>query len=112
MLDQLIDDPRAPMWGLGFHAQQAAEKAIKSVLTAHSIEYPRTHNLSLVMDLLCQARLGLPPDAAELARLTPFAGVLRYDDAPEAGQAGDVPDRSWLRDCVRRTLEWAGGMIG
>lgn len=40
-------DAAAPNWVIGFHAQQAVEKSIKSVLTRHEIEFPRTHNLSM-----------------------------------------------------------------
>jgi hypothetical protein len=34
MMRQLHGHPKAPRWGVGFHAQQAVEKAIKSVLTS------------------------------------------------------------------------------
>ena len=33
MLRRLAQDPNSPTWGLGFHAQQAVEKALKAVLT-------------------------------------------------------------------------------
>ncbi len=37
---------------LCFHAQQAAEKAIKAILVAYNIPVPRTHNLRTLFDLL------------------------------------------------------------
>ncbi|MBI5899303.1 MAG: HEPN domain-containing protein [Rhodocyclales bacterium] len=49
---RLADDPRAPSWILGFHAQQSVEKALKSVLASRRIEYPRTHNLAMLVELL------------------------------------------------------------
>ena len=32
---RLADDPMAPAWAVGFHAQQAVEKALKAVLAGH-----------------------------------------------------------------------------
>jgi HEPN domain-containing protein len=107
MLHHLLADPDAPVWGLGFHAQQAVEKAIKAVLTAHSVEYPRTHNLSLLLDLLEATGVPPPRGAAELPALTPFGALLRYDDDPQARQAEAEVRRPVLRLCVERTLAWA-----
>ena len=52
VLVQMFDDEQAPTWILGFHAQQAIEKSLKAVLSAQSIEYPRTHNLAMLLELL------------------------------------------------------------
>jgi HEPN domain-containing protein len=35
---------------VGFHAQQAVEKAIKGVLAAHGIEFAKTHALGYLID--------------------------------------------------------------
>jgi HEPN domain-containing protein len=78
---RLSADAGAPTWVIGFHAQQAVEKSVKSVLTRHEIEFPRTHNLSMLIELLRLHAITLPPDADDLARLTPFGVALRYDDA-------------------------------
>ena len=61
----------------------------------------------MVLDLLSSNDLDLPPDAAELIRLTPFGAALRYDDAPDADGKELELDRSWLRVSVQRTVEWA-----
>lgn len=45
---------------LCFHAQQAAEKAIKAVLIAQEIEFPRTHNLRVLLPALLIHGEGLP----------------------------------------------------
>jgi HEPN domain-containing protein/predicted nucleotidyltransferase len=39
-------------WIAGFHAQQAAEKSIKSIYIYLQIQYPFTHNLDLLRDAL------------------------------------------------------------
>jgi HEPN domain-containing protein len=98
-------DASAPDWIIGFHAQQAVEKAIKSVLTRHEVEFPRTHNLSMLIELLRQHGIAVPPDADALARLTPFGVALRYDDS--AGEDEPTLDRVWAVDVVRRALDWA-----
>ena len=46
----------------GFHAQQAAGKALKAWLAAFGVEYPRTHDLSLMLTLLdAQVRMSPAP---------------------------------------------------
>jgi HEPN domain-containing protein len=47
---------------LCFHAQQAAEKALKAVLIFRSIPFLRTHNIRILMDLLPED-LNLPEEA-------------------------------------------------
>jgi HEPN domain-containing protein len=67
-----------------FHAQQAAEKALKAVMCLHALEYRRTHDLEELAGQLTDA--GHPPSVAEadLRLLTPYAVEYRYDDeAPE-----------------------------
>lgn len=98
-------DAAAPNWIIGFHAQQAVEKSIKSVLTRHEIEFPRTHNLSMLIELLRLHAIALPPDADDLPRLTPFGVALRYDDS--AGEDEPTLRREWAVGVVSRTLDWA-----
>ena len=68
-------------------AQQAAEKALKAALTARGIDFPRTHDLDLLRNLLpadCRARTE-PDDVTEL---TEWAVEARYPgDWPEATPA-------------------------
>lgn len=98
-------DASAPNWVIGFHAQQAVEKSLKSVLARHEIEFPRTHNLSMLIELLRLHVIPLPPDADDLARQTPFGVALRYDDA--AGEEEPPIQREWAVDVVSRTIDWA-----
>ncbi len=102
---RLLDDPLTPAWIVGFHAQQAVEKAIKAVLASASVEFPRTHNLTMLVELLRKNNLSAPPNEEELAVLTPFGTVLRYDDLlPEE----DLPlDRTRAAACVDQVLSWA-----
>lgn len=64
---------------VAFHAQQAAEKALKAALVLATVEPPRTHDLE---DL--RARLpvgwGVKKHPADLSRLSAFAVDSRYPD--------------------------------
>jgi len=39
---------------VGFHAQQAAEKFIKAFLVRHQIEFPKTHDIGLLRQLVAR----------------------------------------------------------
>jgi HEPN domain-containing protein len=65
-----------------FHAQQAAEKALKALLAVADAPIPRTHNLE---DLLAEClaffrgRTASDLEACDLTSLTAFAVESRYD---------------------------------
>ena len=69
-----------------FHAEQAAEKALKAVLVAERIPLQFTHNLELLRDLIPEERRTRHVDA-DLARLSRWAVVARYPGAePDASE--------------------------
>ena len=75
-------DGGGPYDAVCFHAQQAAEKALKAWLAAADAPIPRTHNLE-DLQALC---LALPPpeiasglETLDLSDLTPFAVEACYD---------------------------------
>lgn len=107
---RLAADAGAPVWILGFHAQQAVEKSLKAVLALHGIEFPRTHNLAMLLELLRRAGVAAPPDGDDLARLIPFGVVARYEAALGADEI-DI-DRQWAVDAAQRTSEWAEALLG
>ncbi|MCP4452385.1 MAG: HEPN domain-containing protein [Planctomycetes bacterium] len=63
--------------GLCFHAQQAAEKALKALLVSLNLEFPRTHNIGTLLDLLHEA-VSVPSEVEEAASLTDYAVMTRY----------------------------------
>ena len=63
-----------------FHAQQAAEKTLKSVMCLHGLEYRRTHDLEELAAKLTAAGFPPPISEAQFSRLTPYAVEFRYDD--------------------------------
>jgi HEPN domain-containing protein len=68
---------------VGFHAQQAVEKAIKAVLVNCEVEIPLTHDIGYLVRL-CSDVEELPDIVATARWLTPWAGGWRYDteDSP------------------------------
>jgi HEPN domain-containing protein len=77
--DALLHADRVSDAIVGFHAQQAVEKALKAVLAAHHVEYPFTHDLQLLVALCEQGGAPMPADLADdVPRLSPYATRLRY----------------------------------
>jgi len=56
---------------VGFHAQQAVEKALKAVVAVHSLEIPRSHDLRLLIRLLESAETDLPAEIGQADWLSP-----------------------------------------
>ncbi len=63
---------------LCFHAQQAAEKAIKALLINRGIEFPYIHDIGGLFTLLEVAGQDLPMTVREGEKLTRFAVFTRY----------------------------------
>jgi HEPN domain-containing protein len=84
---------------LGFHAQQAVEKAIKAVLVAKGIKFRFSHNLDYLRDLCSEAGIELPEALDGMENLTPFATAERYGSPAPAGL-----DRE-------QALAWAAGAL-
>jgi HEPN domain-containing protein len=61
----------------GFHAQQAAEKFIKALLVRHQIEFPKTHSIALLRQLVAQADQVLAESLAPADTLTPYGVEFR-----------------------------------
>ena len=67
---------------LCFHAQQAAEKALKAVLVANDGRLQKTHDLAYLINAL-PPKITIPPSLLELPLLNRYAVQQRYPgDAP------------------------------
>ena len=102
-----MDLPPHGLWETHcFHAQQAAEKAIKAVLIAKGVDVPFTHDLDHLLGLV--PGLAPPPSVREAAELTAFAVAARYPGA-------DPPVTADERDRAARQAEavvtWAAGIV-
>ena len=88
---------------LCFHAQQAAEKALKAVLIKNNVEFPRTHNLRILLDKI-PSGINLPADVEEASALTDYAVSARYP-----GDLEDVTEEDYAEALrmARAVLDWA-----
>jgi HEPN domain-containing protein len=66
-----------------FHAQQAAEKALKGFLTWHSSPFRKTHNLEELGEQCLQFDPALKPVIDQAVPLTKYAWKYRYPGEPE-----------------------------
>lgn len=92
---------------VGFHAQQAVEKALKAVLAASRIDFPFSHDLKLLSTLCDRAALPLPPDLRDIDRLSPYAARLRY-----GGEDPGTVDRRAALGWAQAAIDWASERIG
>lgn len=103
VVEQLARDSAAPDWIIGFHAQQAVERALKAVLAAAGVQFPRTHNIAMLLALLEQAAIQSPENCAGLERLTPFGVAARYEGALDQSF---MLKRNEIRAEVTAVLAW------
>jgi HEPN domain-containing protein len=72
---------------VGFHAQQAAEKFIKAFLVRHQIEFPKSHDIALLRQLVARVDPRLGQKLAKADTLTPYGVEFRYPgDSPEVSR--------------------------
>lgn len=70
--------PGAYLEDLCFEAQQAAERAIKSILISRRIGFPYVHDLARLLSLLEEADEEIPDIVLKAGELTPYALITRY----------------------------------
>jgi HEPN domain-containing protein len=68
--------PDAP-WIVAYHAQQCAEKSLKGYLTFRSVQFPFTHSISALRELVV-AHAAWAKELSEADALTEFATTARY----------------------------------
>jgi HEPN domain-containing protein len=92
---------------LCFHAQQVAEKSLKAVLLQEGVEFPFTHNVQALFDLLA-TELQVPPQILHAVVLTRHAVTTRYP-----GEMEPVTEDEY-RQAIRlaeRVVQWAEEII-
>lgn len=94
---------------VAFHSQQAAEKALKGLLTLRGVTFPRSHDLEALV-ALCGADAADADSFATAAKtLTPYAVQARYpgyfSEATEKQAEEAVRLASEIVQYVRRQLQ-------
>jgi HEPN domain-containing protein len=89
ILEEMRDVTRVSDRAVGFHAQQAVEKALKAWLALAGVDYPKTHDLQELLALLADQGVKVPDSFRNLDYLTDYAVLFRYTVPDQAGAALD-----------------------
>jgi HEPN domain-containing protein len=102
----LVDVPSVSDAIVGFHAQQATEKALKAALAATGRDFPFTHNIALLMQLCEDAGIELPAALDKLDLLTPYGVAARYGT-----RSPGTVDRPTASDLAAKAVAWARAVV-
>jgi len=80
-----------------FHAQQAAEKYLKAFLVYKQVEFPKTHDLVKILDLIATVNRPLAESLHDVKGLSNYGVDIRYP--------GDLPEIS--NEDARQALKLA-----
>ena len=86
-----------------FHAQQCVEKYLKAFLVVLEIEFPRTHDIEILVSLIPRSiRLSLTVE--EQRRLTEYATIMRYPGPYEPILLSEAKQAVKLARLVRQKI--------
>lgn len=93
---------------LCFHAQQAAEKAIKAVYRHHGLAFRYTHDLAELLAGLKNRGIDVPPAIEDAQVLSSYASEARYPGLSEP--VGEEEYRQAV-ELAERLVRWGEGII-
>jgi len=93
---------------LCFHAQQAAEKAIKAVYRARGRAFRYTHDLQALLKGLRREGIVIPPEVQGASDLNDYAWETRY---PGFGEHIDENEYQAALRRAEAVVAWAEGLI-
>lgn len=94
---------------VAFHAQQAVEKYLKAFLMRHEIEFPKTHDIGVLLELVGSVDPKAAADLRDAEGLTIFGVEIRYpDEAPELLPGAEAE----LVETARRTRRFDTRGVG
>jgi len=102
---------RRPYRLIAYHSQQCAEKYLKAYLVFFSVDFPYTHNISILLEL-CSEHADWPSRLKDAEELTYYVITTRYPgegeqvSAQEAQRAVKIADQ--VQKQVRDALEKLG----
>jgi HEPN domain-containing protein len=100
----LHDDADVHDGPIGFHAQQAVEKALKIALVFADVELPHTNDLEFIARLARKAGVDLPSTLDDIGWLSAWASD-SLDDEPT-----DL-DRAAALSVAELAIGWAGALL-
>ena len=84
LIRYLISDNTSYFSAITFHAQQAVEKFLKAFLVFHQKEFPKTHDIDRLLDIIQSIDELLATHLRPTGTLSPYGVDVRYP--------GDFPD--------------------
>ena len=100
-----VPRPKDALWeDLCFHAQQAAEKALKAVLVEKKIPFRFVHDLNELIDTLEEHGQKMPEQVKKSVILTGYAVATRYPGNYEPVSKNEWKDAVVLAEAV---VSWA-----
>lgn len=90
-----------------FHAQQTVEKYLKALLVSEAIDFPKTHDIGELVDLL-PTSLKPPLNIEEQDKLSEYAIAGRY---PEDIETITADEASEVMAAARRARDWARTLL-
>ncbi|MCL5104142.1 MAG: HEPN domain-containing protein [Armatimonadetes bacterium] len=104
-------DEECPYKLVAYHAQQCAEKYLKSFLVMRGVDFPYTHNIARLLELCNDAGAGTE-ELQDAEELTPYAITTRYpgeDEEVSLDEASLAIDTAvHVRKVIRRSLRAFG----
>lgn len=94
---------------LAFHAQQAVEKALKALLVRHQVEFPNTHSIGLLLNLVQEAGVEGIQGFANAVALTRYAVSTRYPGEDDPVTREEAKEASRL---AVRLVSWVEAQLG
>jgi len=91
---------------LGFHTQQAVEKALKAALASREIAFPYTHDLDGLIELCRTHGLDVPETLDGVEQLEPYGVHMRYG----ASHASSL-DRDQALGWAAAAIAWGQSVI-
>jgi HEPN domain-containing protein len=87
-----------------FHSQQAAEKYLKAFLTRHQVEFPKTHDIGELLDLITPVDAELSESLRDAIVLTNYGVDVRYPGEFPTVTIGDAQQAVRLAERVRAVI--------
>lgn len=108
VLAEMTEDWRIAPEILAFHAQQAAEKALKALLVQRQVEFPRTHAIGMLLNLCRAAGYEGTETLADAVTLTRYAVATRYPGEEEPVSRQEAREAAKL---AAQVLAWVKGQF-
>ncbi|MBV9397052.1 MAG: HEPN domain-containing protein [Bryobacterales bacterium] len=93
---------------LCFHAQQAAEKAVKAVYRARKLKFAYIHDIAELLAGLEREGIQVPQSVLESAVLSDFAWQARYPGTAEPVDEAEYRDALMVAEA---TVKWAEDLV-